>query len=111
MRPLSRVLGPKGMRLGGCQSPKEMVRSAKMSAEGRRLIAAAGRKASSCSIIVVSGVPSPPGVRKAHRTASFFNSPMLLLILQRLADHKENRAVDVQKALAKMREEVKRASC
>ena len=109
MRPICRVLGPKGMRLSGCRLPADIVHSVKTTAGGQRLIAAAGGGAASCSTLV-SGVPSPPGMRHAPSTASFVSSPMLLLIFDWVAKLDANQAAAVQRGLKDMRDDVEGAS-
>lgn len=109
MRSIFLVLGPDGMRLSGCRTPADIVRFAEMSAGGQRLIAAAGGGAASCSVLV-SGVPSPPGMRHAPSTASFVSSPMLLLIFDWVAKLDANQAAAVQRGLKDMRDDVEGAS-
>ena len=105
MRSIFLVLGPDGMRLSGCRTPADIVRFAEMSAGGQRLIAAAGGGAASCSVLV-SGVPSPPGMRNTHLTSIFVSSPMLLVILDCLVKHPANQADGIQKTLKQMRDDV-----
>jgi hypothetical protein len=109
MRLISRVLGPKGMRLSGCRTPADIVHAAKISMGGQRLIAAGGNGAGRC-IIFVSGVPSPPDTRRAHLAANLVSSPMLLIIFDWVVKHGGNKARDVQRVLKQMREDVERAS-
>jgi len=101
MRAIFVAVGPDGMRRTGCcRCPSDLLR-----------MLGAPRSAAAFSLLV-DGVPSPPGcASRAYRCQGHFvSSPMLLLIIDWMANREQNQAAGVQKAIKKMRQDVERAS-